>query len=509
MNIVERYQNLVSQSSYIYSIWTEVERYCVPYLAKQTLESPYKIYDDTAFRSIKILASGLYSYLTSPASQWFKLDTVDDVSSKEKKLSELTDVLFLKFRESNFYQVLDVFYKNLINYGVSLLYEEIDDYGNLRFKVIHPRSFVFSRDAWGNLTEVIVSLSMPVAEVVNVFGLKNVSEQVAKKFEENPNEHITILFGVYRDYKGEKPYKSVWVEKETEKTLKEGFYDSMPFFLAQWETPSDKIYGTSPSIDALPSIILANRITKTFWVNNEKLANPPLDVPHDGYVGDIDISPGAINYRMTSDPNNRILPIITSGDINITIESIQTVRQQIEEKYYVDLFILSKDTTMTATEVIQRTQEKLLLLGSVIGRMMHDVLRPLIGRSINLLISAGLVDTDIEDIKIDFLSPLAQSQKSTEYNAMLMVLNTAIQVAQFNPQSLDIINWDNFLRKVGDVYNVDARIFNDDDTVEQIRQQQAQLQQQQLMLQMEELKGKAMKNQAQAQLNMKKSEAII
>ena len=151
----------------------------------------------------------------------------------------------------------------------------------------------------------------------------------------------------------------------------------------------------------------------------------------------------------------------------------------------------------------------MLLLGSVVGRLLHDVLSPLVYRSLYLLISNGVIEKPQSPVVVNFLSPLAQTQKSSEYQSLVVLLNTILQVAQFNPDVIDNVNWDNFIKKVANIYSVDSRLLNDDETIAQLRQQRQQAQMAQMQLQLEELKGKAMKQQAQAQLNMKKSEAII
>ena len=512
--IVKRYDELLSKRVQIESLWRDVERWCVGFRGKYSdYTDPYTLYDNTIFRARDILVSGLYSYLTNPATKWFTLSPValGNISKQEEDwATDATEKVLASFRGSNLYQRLYQSYSTLVNYGISLLYEEADESG-LKFISFPAWSFVFNRDVWGNIVEVIVLLKMSVEEVIEKFGVKNVSDSVIQKSKNSPNEKIEILFSVSKNYSNgkTKPFKSQWVEKETEHILKEGGYDTFPFFVGQWQTPNDVPYGTSPAIDALPSVILANRITKTFWVNNEKLANPPLDVPYQGYMGDIDISPGALNYRADPNPQNHITPIMTTGNINIDIESLQSARQTINEKMFVDLFLMMKDTQMTATEVIQRNQEKMLLLGSVIGRLLHEVLTPLVYRTLMLLIDNGIIEQLETPVKVEFLSPLAQTQKSSEYSSLVVLLNTVLQSAQVNPDVIDNINWDNFIRKVADIYSVDSHLLNDENEVENMRQQREQSQIAQMQLQLEELKGKAMKNQAQAQLNIKKSEAIL
>ena len=510
MNLVEKYSKLKSKRSKMANLWQDVERYCVGFKGNFSKpESPYAVYDDTVYRDINILVSGIYSYLTPPSSKWFVLSSLNDSSQMTQNwLSAVSETLHFLLLSSNFYQKIYEFYKDLVLYGVALLYEEGDANG-FKFIEFNPNMFVFDKDSFGNVNMVIIALQMSAREVVEKFG--KTSDSVMKKAKDNPNDKVDVLFAVMpNESKGkkEKPFHSTWMEKETKFVLREGGYDTFPFFVGQWETNSQTLYGSSPVIDALASVILANRITKTFWINNEKLANPPLDVPYQGYQGDIDISPGAINYR--SDPNdkNRITPVITNGNINITIESLQAAKSVIDQKLFVDLFLLSKDTTMTATEVIQRSQEKLLMLGSVIGRLTNDVLTPILFRSLSLAVDNGFIKEKPEDIKMEFLSPLAKIQKSSEYQGMLMVLNVALQIAQANPSVLDNVDWDAYIRKVANLYSVDSRLLTDPDEMAQQRQQRQQVQMEQLKLQLAELQGKAMKQQAQAQLNAKKSEVL-
>ena len=508
MDVIKKYENLVVKRSEISSLWHDVDTYCVPFKGKFfDGKDPYKLYDDTIFRAVNILVSGLYSYLTSPSSLWFKLSS-PNIQVGSKWFGEATDVLHSLFRGSNFYKEVYGFYKDLVLYGVSAIYVEFGN--NLVFRSISPKEFVFDKNIEGLVDFFASEMKIKAIDMVGMFGNKNLPDAVIKAIDNEPDKRFDVIFAVFenKDKKG-KPYKSVWIEKETQQTLKEGGYDTFPFFVGFWDKYNGSHYSGSPTINALPSVILANRIVKTFWVNNEKLANPPLDIPFDGYAGDIDISPGAINYRTTTDPNDRIQPIVTSGDINITMESIQAVRESINERLFVDLFLMLQDRTMTATEVIQRTQEKLLLLGSVIGRLLHDVFVPLVNRSLYLAIANGVIDEPPDDnIKIEFLSPLAQSQKASEYQGIVMVLNTALQIAQVNPEIVDTINWDEMIRRVGKLYSVDERIFNSDDVVQQIRQQRAQMQQVQAQLQLEELKGKAMKQQTQAQFNQAKAQRM-
>ncbi len=517
--VISRYNDLTADREQIRALWLEIDRWAIGFVGKfRAYSNPHVLYNDAIFRARDILVSGLYSYLTNPASRWFAISPLPGQKLSQQELnwmSDATDKIYSAFAGSNFYQKLYQFYETLVNYGVALLYEEADDNG-LKFISVSERSFVFDRDAWGNIIEVIVELKMSPEEVIENFGINNVSNEVITKAQDtslatNPLDKIEILLSVRKNYgKKGKPYTSLWCEKNTFNLLKEGGYDTFPFFVGQWQVPNNEPYGTSPVINALSTVILANNITKTYWVNNEKLANPPLDVPYKGYYGDINISPGAINYRTDPNPQNGIRPIMTTGNINIDMEALQEIKAEINEKMFADLFMmLNNNPQMTATEVVQRNQEKMLMLGAIVGRLIHEVFTPLIYRTMMLLIANGILAPVDKSVKVEFLSPLAQTQKSSEFSSFSMLVNSVMQVAQFNPSVTDNINWDAMIRKVGEIYSVDNNMFISPQDMAQIRAQRQQVQAQQAQLQMQELQGRAMKQQSQAQLNAKKSEAIV
>ena len=61
-------------------------------------------------------------------------------------------------------------------------------------------------------------------------------------------------------------------------------------------------------------------------------------------------------------------------------------RTAIRNVFYVDQLMLQQGPQMTATEVIQRNEEKMRLLGPVLGRLQSELLKPLIDRVFNILL---------------------------------------------------------------------------------------------------------------------------
>jgi hypothetical protein len=61
-------------------------------------------------------------------------------------------------------------------------------------------------------------------------------------------------------------------------------------------------------------------------------------------------------------------------------------RGAIRDAFYVNQLMMQSGPQMTATEVVQRNEEKMRLLGPVLGRLQSELLRPLIDRTFAILL---------------------------------------------------------------------------------------------------------------------------
>ena len=145
---------------------------------------------------------------------------------------------------------------------------------------------------------------------------------------------------------------------------------------------------------------------------------------------------------------------------------------------------------MTATEVLQRNEEKMRLLGPVLGRLQAELLQPLISRSFALLLGSGLLppapeELQGQDIDIEYVSPLAKAQKLTDLQAMLRGFEILLQVGQVAPVT-DYLDGDKMVQYLVETAGLPARVIKSTEEVEQVRrqQQEAQARQQALEQQM-------------------------
>lgn len=142
---------------------------------------------------------------------------------------------------------------------------------------------------------------------------------------------------------------------------------------------------------------------------------------------------------------------------------------------------------MTAQEVIARNQEKLQQIGPVVERLQSEFLNAVIERVYNILdrnrIFPDLPDEvaelmDGQEIKIEYLSPLAQAQKMSGLTAIEQGIAFVGNAAQLDPSVLNRIDLADAVAKYLDRIGVPATMIRSEDEYNELIKQQQEAQQQ-------------------------------
>jgi hypothetical protein len=168
---------------------------------------------------------------------------------------------------------------------------------------------------------------------------------------------------------------------------------------------------------------------------------------------------------------------------------MQQRRDHIVKAFYVDMLLTPPSTKthmeQTATEVLQRREEKMRLLSPMMGRMQSEFLGPLIKRVYALLNrSSGLpeLNTGIDQalMDIEYVSPIARAQKAIESEGLIRTLEVMSPFIQADPTLMANINGDKAFRWVAKLFAVPSDIMKDEAEIQQerqARQQQVEAQQ--------------------------------
>jgi len=465
---------------------------------------PYDIFDDTAIQSNLVLAAGLSGYMTNSAQRWFELGTRDtdlmDSPDVREFLGKAQDIMFAALANSNFYQQVHECYLDLGAMGTANLYEEEDPIDDIRFSARHPKEIYCIENERGIIDMVYRLFEMTAYQATQEFGEDKVSEKINHAMENMDHGKVFEFIqyvcprpvrDVSRDDNLNMPFASYWVERRAVKMVKESGYAEFPFFITRFYKNSDEVYGYSPTHVAYADIKSLNKMLEIYTKGAELAVYPPWLMENDSVVGTLDLRAGALNYQKQPMRLGQALQPLTSGmNLQITIDYINRTEKNIKDYYFSDLFLmLTNNNNMTATEVIQRTQEKMIMLSPVLGRLQNELLNPIIYRTFNILLRKGKLPPVPEvlleaDLDIVYVSPLAKAQRAVQAQDMQTYLTIIGNMVQIFPDIIDNIDSDEVADKFGKIYSIDPEIVRDPEARDGLREQRAEQQQQMAKLQM-------------------------
>ena len=513
--LLKRFDRLKSNRQNWESHWQEVADYMQPRKADVTKtrskgdKRTELVFDSSPMQAVELLAASLHGMLTNPATTWFSLrfkgGEFEDNDEAKAWLEDSTEVMYNAINKSNFQQEIFELYHDLITFGTAAMFIEEDDEDTLKYSTRHINEMYISENDKGRIDTIFRKFRLTARAAIQKFGA-NVSDNIVTINRKDPYEEIEILHAIYprSDFDPKKqdkvnmPFESVYLEAGTGDELSVSGFKEFPFVVPRYLKASHEIYGRSPAMTALPDVKMLNEMSKTTIKSAQKQVDPPLLVPDDGFILPVRTVPGGLNFYRAG-TRDRIEPLNIGANTPLGLNMEEQRRDSIRNAFYVNQLQLQQGPQMTATEVIQRNEEKMRLLGPVLGRLQSELLKPLIDRTFALLLRKNLFRPAPEflsgqDIEIEYVSPLAKAQKSSELQSIMRGIEILGSLANVAPV-FDHVNMDKLVKHLMDVVGVPQKVLKTQNEVqakrEQDQQQQAQQQQMAQMQQVAETAGAA------------------
>ena len=503
-NLLKRFDRLKSQRQNWESHWQEVADYMQPRKADVTKtrsrgdKRTELIFDSSPLQSVELLAASLHGMLTNPSTPWFSLrfkeEDMEFEDEAKEWLESATETMYAAFNKSNFQQEIFELYHDLITFGTAAMFIEEDDEDILKFSTRHINEIFIAENEKGRIDTVFRKFKLSARAAIQKFG--DVSANIATVAKKDPYEEIEILHAVYprSDFNPKKqdkqnmPFESVYLDASSGDELSVSGFREFPFVVPRYLKASHEIYGRSPAMTALPDVKMLNEMSKTTIKSAQKQVDPPLLVPDDGFILPVRTVPGGLNFYRAG-TRDRIEPLNIGANTPLGLNMEEQRRNSIRNAFYVNQLMMQQGPQMTATEVIQRNEEKMRLLGPVLGRLQSELLKPLIDRAFALILRKNLFRPAPEflagkDIEIEYVSPLAKAQKSSELQSIMRAIEIMGSLSNVAPV-FDHINMDKLVRHLADIVGVPQKILKPQSELNAERQQ-AQAQQEQMM-QMQQL----------------------
>ena len=496
--LLSRFDRLQGQRENWETHWQEVADYMQPRKADVTKRRARgdkrmeQVFDSSPIQAVELLAASLHGMLTNPSTPWFTLRFKDEEIENDDEaklwLEASTDAMYTAFNRSNFQQEIFELYHDLITFGTAAMFIEEDDDDIIKFSTRHINEVFIAENDKGRIDTIYRKFKISARAAIQKFG-EAVSADVQTKAKKDPYEEIEILHAVYprsdfnpnkRD-KANMPFESVYMEYKNGNELSVGGFREFPFVVPRYLKASNEIYGRSPAMTALPDVKMLNEMSKTTIKAAQKQVDPPLLVPDDGFLLPVRTVPGGLNFYR-SGTRDRIEPLNIGANNPLGLNMEQQRRESIRAVFYVNQLMMQQGPQMTATEVIQRNEEKMRLLGPVLGRLQSELLKPLIDRVFAVLLRNNMLPQAPEflsgrDVEIEYVSPLAKAQKSTELQSIMRAVEILGSLANVAPV-FDYVNFDNLVKHLADIVGVPQKILKTQSQVNAERQAQAQQQEQ-------------------------------
>lgn len=475
----------------------------------------HNIIDSTATLSQRTASSGMMAGITSPARPWFKL------SSPKQYLGELPPVKFwlsdvensmrnIHLR-SNLYNVLPGVYGDMFTFGTGCIFQDEDPDDIMRFYLFPVGSYVLGTDAKGRVRVFMREFDMTVRQVVEKFGEvkgdkivngENLSTNIISQWESNSREAwVTVVHAVLPNpeynpssrLSKHKQFLSAYYEfsangDATDDTfLSVKGYDYFPILAPRWEVTGNDVYATNcPGMVALGDIKQLQFGEKRTAKAIDKMIDPPIQGPSAKGGVTPSLLPGDVTYH-DSRGNEQGFRSIHEVRFDIgTMENKQSqIRNRIQRAYFEDLFLMlaqSDRRQITATEIMERKEEKMLALGPVLEQVNQDLLDPLISNSFAIMKNFDQIpeppkEIQGQEIKVEYVSIMAQAQKVAGIGAIERLTNFVGMAAKFDESAIKKIDINETIDIYADLTGVPVKMVRTNDQLEAMMQQEMEAQQ--------------------------------
>ena len=510
--IVRKFEQAKAVRALSEPLWKEVVKFCNP--NRNFLDSAYisypshgsqdhagRVYSDIGFMAADELANIMYSYVTPPSVPWFEFVASDRPLSEDRDaqnwLLDLRNlILFYLYRsDTGFPEALQEFYLDYVTLGTSCMY--VDWYNRRLRTITRPLDQNYLQtDAEGRVIGHFRLYGLTLEQAYYRFPetLPEKYKMMARNGDGSAvSQQLRFLHYIGPSDAQISGYDSTVIlydDKEPIRdTMARSRYRTFPYICPRWKRVPGETYGRGQGIAALPSLRLCDSITKLIIQATQLGVRPPTQEPADSFMNPSDLSPGKRNF-FKKGTRSRIEPIEISGDVTMGYQLLEQKKADIERMFFLDVArqfsLRGNSSPLKATEVIERRDEVLRLLGPVVARLTNEFLDPLISRIYSVLDEHNLITPAIGpapsalsgvDVRPVFSSAAAMSMRRSETGDIRAWLEDVAITANIDPNSLVSVDGDAIIRKTRFLRNVDPDLTRTREQVQAILSEQQQRQQ--------------------------------
>jgi hypothetical protein len=415
--IVAMRQALATQRTPFEGHWDDLSLYFMPFRLSSLDTSTPDIYsaqalaDSEGRRSALILANGLASLIVPREEIWFEFMPPTHLRDDQDTVAWYRTIsgIAREFLESsNFYEEMQEALIESPVYGTAALFlGDLGHAGELHFRHCPIKTYYIGEDARGRVNRFVRVLRLTPVQAAEEFGIAHLPRPVTSllgKAEENTTTHEYIHAVLPRTRiepdaapSQEKPFASYVVHADTCTIVQDAGFEEFPFAVHRYRRFGRVVWGFGPGTTALGDARQLQELNDLADLAAEKAVNPPIIAPS-SLDGEIGIGAAEITFvDSTNDPNAAAIlrEWATVSRYDFAKDRLSDKRLAIQQAFHVDLFQLfsaraMERAPMTATEASLISGEKPPPFSPVFGRLVSEMLDPILTRLFGVLLRAGM-----------------------------------------------------------------------------------------------------------------------
>lgn len=396
-NLQQMYRRALDMRAPWLNRWDSALRYTMP----TADDDAATLFDATAADAVDNLAASMYSLLTPPESLWISLipeseDSPDATTAAAALRANLND--------SNFYTTIHQCYLDLVILGTACLFMAENPIGAdsaFSFTAIPMKDIAILPNA------VFHTASMPAREVMEKYPSWTPPADIRDTIKKDPDMPLRLVQSlVGKDF-------TAWLDVGGDienNIVSKGTFETNPYLIFRWSVASGELYGRGPVLRALPDIKTANKVVELVLKNATIAVSGIWQADDDGVINlsNINLTPGAIIPKAVG--SSGLTPLSSGADFDVSQIILKDLRERIRHALLADRLGLLSEKEMTATEIMARNADMMRILGATYGRLLHEFIRPLCERGLQILSRRGVIDKISlhSDAELKYIAPIAQ-----------------------------------------------------------------------------------------------------
>lgn len=525
-DLLDRHRKMVAHRSEWDDWFQSLGEVFLPNKADFTTKTPkgqrrdFKNYENTHRVAARNFATTVDGLLKPKSTRWFNLTVNNDELLEDDDVKLWLDVVVDRMwraiysTQSRFVQASSEVDYSLIVFGTGCLWiGENARRDGLMFKSFHMKDVTVGEDASGQIDTLGLTTRLTKRQAEQRFGAANLGEKLKEErasegMSEKKFEFVQLILP-RTDRDSSKinsrnmPFASVVIDVESEHIVSESGFNEFPAAVPRWDTAPDEVYGRSPAMHAYADTRTLQAIARTMLIAGQRAADPTTWILNDAVLSPVKTMPGGVIVldAQSVHQNGGRAPLGTldmGKNMPLGREMQLDYRDLVQKAFFNDLFINSvENRNLTATEVLERKEELVRVLGPTFGRLEGDYIGVVIERVFRIMDRAGAFPPRpqaLEDAQIAFtyMSPIQQARKTTEAAGLSRAFDMLLPVAQTHPGAaamLDNFDWDTIARDTPDWAGFPQKYMKPMGQVDDDRQQRAQQEQEAAALQQAQVAG--------------------